>query len=439
MTVFLDTMLYLHYRRLEEIDLPRILGASSILIVIPRITVRELDTHKSRHSSGKVRDRARRILQLAEASAVAPLEVCPGVQARYYAATPSESYSDLGLNPQWNDDQLIATILEYKKDHPNEDVLLISQDTGPRLTASLHGIAVQQVPEEYRLPLEPDAIESENKELKKVIERLQRALPQLAVSFGGSDPPQSHATYSLHKPSELRPEEVTARVDEIRSQHPKLNPPRADDGEDTPQARLIRALALSSDFYQVPAEEYGRYNNEIEQYYAHYGQFLHELYEYQARNKRTISFTIQVANTGTEPADDVDISIFFPNGFTLCREDDLPHPPEKPALPRPPQSKMQQLVQNMNSSLIPYFDLPVAPHFNTHTSFSLRRTNSYEVSDHFERIKHGFMVTLPKLYLTFETYETASSFGCRYVLSPGNLPSPIEGELHFVINKEAAP
>jgi hypothetical protein len=436
MTVFLDTMVYLHYSSPDETDLPRILDRSQIILVVPRITVRELDKHKSTHPSSKIKDRARRILQLIERWAGGATTVRTGVEFRYYGAAPLFSYSDLGLDPQWSDDVLIATIMQYKSDYPSEEVLLISQDTGPRLTASQHGIAVYQLSEDLRLQTEPDPVELENRELKKTIERLQRALPQLTVFFKGSEPPQSYAKYSLPKPSELTAELVTAQINQLRAKHPKINPPNRDSIDDgSVQVQLIRAIVGSSDLYQIPSEEYERYNSEIEQFYGNYEQYLHNMREYDARNKRTISFTIQIANTGTAPAEDVDASILFPNGFVLAKKRPS-REPEKPALPVAPQSKMQQLAENMNRSLASYISPPITPHFAVPTSFSLRRTNSYEVTDRFERIKHGFTASLPKLYLTFESYENACSFSCKYVLSSGNLPSSIEGELNFVISKD---
>ncbi|KPJ72399.1 MAG: hypothetical protein AMS14_07805 [Planctomycetes bacterium DG_20] len=55
MDVFLDTMILLHYRPLDELDLPRIVGTDQVVVVVPRITLRELDRHKNIHTSRRVR------------------------------------------------------------------------------------------------------------------------------------------------------------------------------------------------------------------------------------------------------------------------------------------------------------------------------------------------------------------------------------------------
>ena len=54
MIVFLDTMIYLHYKSLEEIDFVDLLNADIVKIVIPRITIKELDKEKSAQKAIKV-------------------------------------------------------------------------------------------------------------------------------------------------------------------------------------------------------------------------------------------------------------------------------------------------------------------------------------------------------------------------------------------------
>ena len=66
MKLFLDSMLYLHYRAVEEIDLCAQFRTDTLTVVIPRIVLRELDKHKTTHPSSKVRERARRILKKIE-------------------------------------------------------------------------------------------------------------------------------------------------------------------------------------------------------------------------------------------------------------------------------------------------------------------------------------------------------------------------------------
>lgn len=74
---------------------------------------------------------------------------------------------------------------------------------------------------------------------------------------------------------------------------------------------------------------------------------------------------------------------------------------------------------------------------NPPSSFRLKKTNSYDISDHFARIKHGTTENLPELTLVFDSFDEASSFNCDYTIRVGNLPEPIAGKLHFVIEKSS--
>ncbi len=84
----------------------------------------------------------------------------------------------------------------------DESVILVTQDSGPRMTASQLGIRVLELPAECKLSSEPNPIELENRELAKTIVVLQNALPKLIVSFTGSDESEHHATFCLPRPQE---------------------------------------------------------------------------------------------------------------------------------------------------------------------------------------------------------------------------------------------
>ena len=56
--LFLDTNIYLHYIDVEQINWDKIVGDTSITIVVPRITIREIDQHKDQ-SRRKIQKRAK--------------------------------------------------------------------------------------------------------------------------------------------------------------------------------------------------------------------------------------------------------------------------------------------------------------------------------------------------------------------------------------------
>ena len=435
MKVFFDTMIYLHYKSLDQLDFAGILGSGPHDVLVPRITLRELDKHKNTHKSSRVQDRARRVLQKLERWAGGE-EVRPGVCAEFLPAIPAVEYAKLGLKPEWSDDVLVATVLQYKTDNPTESVALVTQDSGPRLTASHLGISVVELPEEYRLPSEPDPLEVENRELARTIATLQNALPKLNVSFAGSEDPERHARFTIEPPPSSMEEEIARKVEELKSNLPKQHPPKAT--PPTPNSSLSTLqtqLAGLSYIDPIVPEEYERYNRDVDTYITRYEQYMRDTWELRAAARRTLTFTIRISNVGTAPADDVDIFLHFPDGFRLFQQDHLPDCPDEPRPPRKPRSRMQMIADSIGTIPRMNFAVPCVPDFKMRTSFSIERTRSYDVTDHFSRIKHGAIAILPEMFLTFDSYETASSFRCTYTVRPANLPEPITGELHFVIEK----
>lgn len=83
--LFLDTNVYLHCRSVEEIDWLQLIGADSVEIVVPRVTLHELDKQKNSHASSKLRERARSVLKKLEAwLANEDQEIRPGVKVRLH-------------------------------------------------------------------------------------------------------------------------------------------------------------------------------------------------------------------------------------------------------------------------------------------------------------------------------------------------------------------
>src|SRR5680860_1687570 len=118
MKVFIDTMVYLHYRSLEEVDLLSLLDATHLSVVIPRITLREFDKHKNTHASNRVSERARGVLRRMEEWIRTGAGPRADVGAEFLPKDPPIDFAEHGLSPTWNDDVLIASILDYRSAHP---------------------------------------------------------------------------------------------------------------------------------------------------------------------------------------------------------------------------------------------------------------------------------------------------------------------------------
>ena len=438
--IFLDTMIFLHYRSIEEIDFCSLLGADNIIIVMPRITIRELDKQKNIHKQSRIRERAKKVLQKIEKWLQADELVRTGVGMIYYDSTPTIPFENVGLNQSWNDDFLLATILQFKQENLGVELYLISQDSGPRLTAQHLGIPALELPSEFMLPIPSDPLELENSELKKTVAKLQSARPQLIVCFAGSEPPESHAKFMLPAPIKPIDDEIEAALKEIKNKYPRQYPPDVK-GADTQQNVVATLFGLQS-LMQTSPEEYDRYNDDVDEYLSLTEQYMRESWRIKEIATRTIQFQIEIRNVGTAPADDIDYYFYFPDGFILLTGEAFSLRPKKPTSPVEPRTQAQKIAEsidqfrNLSGISMPRQYMPHMPQIGQASTFSLKRTKSYELTEHSTRIKHGDYFQLPELYLTFDSFQKAASFSCEYTIRPANLPEPLRGKLNFVIKQE---
>lgn len=432
--VALDTMVYLHYRSVDQLDLAKTLSAAAITILVPRITVQELDTHKNTHTNSKIRERARKrlvaLLQWIDAG-----EVGPGVGVTFLAPRPDIDFRAHGLNAQWNDDQLLAALIQFREQHAGSRVVLLTQDTGLLLSAKHLGIEAVSVGDEDRLPPDADPIAKENQELKNELLRLKTAQPALVLRLKGMADDEDHVTFELSIPVQGSSLDKDAFLADMRRKLPEKHPPPA---PNKTAGMSFATLALANSFGEViPQREYVRYNRDRESYFKNLSLYMDRLAAYRTQPDRTLLLEIEMRNTGSVPAEDIDLALHFPDGFDLYSEADLPVEPQVPQPPAPPQTDLQNrmagLTAHMSSAAyLPRFGGIAAPP----DPFSLTKSNSYDLADHVQRLKHGCSYEIRRLYLVYPAYEAAKSFHIEYRLAAANLHQPACGELHIVVEKQ---
>ena len=431
MKIFLDTMIWLHYRPIEDIDIREVASiAEPITIVVPRITLRELDKHKDQHKSSKVRDRARWTLNLIEQVSGNPsFRLKNGVQIELYQRIPSVDFEKLGLSKESGDEYLIATVLTYQNENPNEIVRVYTEDTTPRITAKPLGVNAVAFPEHLKLAPELDPLEKENRELKAELNRLKTARPNLEFGFLVNGARAGTLVVNLEKPVEFATEAVNAAIQELRAKYPhKPIAPALQPGDN---AAFVKHL-LSMESAAIPREEYVRYNRDVDEYLKAAGEFFKRTHKQRVEKALSHPLKIQVANVGSVPAEDVDIWLHFPDGCLLYEE--LPEDIEEPNPPIAPMSRLEMMRNGLDLH-IPSSRFNDFGPLKLPGGFSLRKTNSYEITDHFDRIKHGHAECVNEFILTFSTFESAASFQVEYRVTAANTPTPLVGTLNVRVEK----
>jgi hypothetical protein len=429
--LFVDTMEYLHFRPLDELDLPGLTGADSVTVVIPRITIRELDKHKSSHPIRAIRDRAKRVLAEIERAIKIGGAQKRKIGIEYFDVNPKDELEEFDLNPEWADDVLIASILAYTKNTGDANVALLTQDTGPRLSCHRLDIKAFELTEDLRLPEELNETEKENRALRQQLAQVTQLRPILSFGFAGQPEIESFARFSVQRPDDVDEEKISRIVQEIRDKYPR----RLVDENERRMAYLV-GLASTGEGPQ----QWDEYNERLESFYLEVEEHHRAIHKFNQAHRLRISFSGLIRNTGNAPAIDVDVLLRIPKPLNVYPEDGLPEEPEEPTPPRKPKSRFEEITlgalsrQYYPGALAPYLDLLGKP-----STFEIRKVQEFNlVSDHFDRIKHGTTVNFPTIYIEFPSFEEACSFHVQYEIRPANTAAPFIGEMHFVLDKQAS-
>jgi len=444
--VFLDTNVYLHYQSFDQINWLKTLKASEATIVVPPITIRELGKHKELHPRQRVRDRAgavlKKLLALFESGYSAALR--DGVQILLEDREPMIDFTANQLSHEIQDDQLIASIIMFKNERPGAEIMLVTSDAGLTLIAKArrHSIQTAMLPDNLKVAEEPDSSQVRIRELEQKIRVLELKAPQLSLVFADGS---QHATFILPPPVQLTKEDVATKMELVHHQYPKLQ--RQSDQTNVsaePLASVGQYLsALSAAIGNVlQPEDIDSYNKELDKFYEAYSEYLLHEVRYENLRRRKIELLIFATNDGTAPAEDVDVFLHFPDGFEVTDGDSFPDAPPSPEPPAKPRTRLQYLAESVAlPSLDPSLlinripDVVMRPPQNVSTP-NIKRTSSYEVDFHIERIKHRLQEPASPLYIVFESFESAHSFTIEYRLLAANIPDTVIGQLHVVIGRQ---
>lgn len=403
---------------------------SPLTIVIPPVTIRELNKHKDFHDQPRVKRRAGKVLKrlsvLFDSNPTSSLrdQMCIQFEDR----DPAIDFAAYQLIPEIQDDQLIASIIMHRDETPEVEVVLITADAGLELRAKAKrlGIVNIKMPDNLRSPEEPDPAQQKIRQQEQEIRDLKARIPRLTLTFENET---QNAIFTLPTPVDLTPDRLERQMNEIKRRYPKKN-----DGEAATVSERI-SLAFAS------PKDIARHNTELDEFYRAYEFYLKDLHQFENFKCKAITVDILLVNSGTAPADDIDIILHFPDGLELSEEGDLPQPPSKPKPPIKPRSEMQILADSFLIGLEPAIQFPAPYHLDLDTSSSnvsvtsIKRTNSYEVKLHAQRVKHGLSGSFDPLYVVFDSFEKACSFHIDYQIFAANVPQKTIGKLHVVIQK----
>jgi len=400
-TIFVDTNFLLHAKPLRDIPWETRHERPTVRIV--RTNVRELDRHKDLHPKKHLRERALKALQVIERSTQQKI-LRHDVDLVVDNRGPQLDFDQFELDANSLDDLLIASVLEYRAEHPNETIVLYTHDVGPRLTAQRLGIDARPIPADDLLPPQKDDAERENERLKRELHELRAAAPQLSVTMNGETEVVTVTTL-VAGVADLSDDDVNEQAAAARAKLPAfertaeaaLHP-----GFERINGKLVLDLDRTPseiDYDAIAAGEYDRYERACVRYEKEYAAYLRERRDVLEARSRTIAIQLDLHNSGGRPGDDIRVELEFPSHIVVELEPPVA-PVSEPVKPPPPRTIRESIAQSVSAFAGVQ---PFAPRFDPLSRIDLFSSgptlDGNVVSWWFKSLNHGFVNPLGKLYL----------------------------------------
>jgi hypothetical protein len=414
--VFLDTMIFLQFRSLLEVDWCEVLHSDSVRLLLAPVVLREIDNHKNFGSSSRLRRRARAASsQLYGLLSKSPeATVRPGVVLCRWTKLPTIDYAAHDLDPSCNDHMLLASALSYSREHTGVGTVVLSEDAGVRLRALDLGLQTFTLPEHLRLSEEPDPDQAEIARLRKRVAELSTPpTPDLSLTFEGE---------ATHLHIQLQPDSPRLDIDEemrsIRARVP------------------LDAHSPLNTLGVLPFSTAG-YNAALHRFYADYETYLGLRRDHRSLQDRTIRLTLYLWNRGRAPAKEIEIAVEFPDGIAVLLEEHLEKAPKEP---QPPDrrsydsSAMGSAQLVMGNRSVPDISDLLRPRVRLNIDGPrILAGSSVRTGWRVAHLRHTESMYIGDIFARFAARSEVRSFHVSYTAIAENTPSKAEGKLHLVI------
>jgi len=383
-------------------------------LVVPWQVVAELDGIKANHKVATKRERARELLPLIESySQLDRRELRPGITMEYLAANVEDICRTYDLTCSHPDHAIVATALLVQQQHGPDRVVLVTADTGMRMTARGVGLEVVPMPDSTRLPHAVEDEERERRKLEQELRQLQARRPVLSVGWG--DTLETALNASITPIAKRSPDQLEEQVTQPLAKLHLPSPMMDLGGKLIENPRYADSLRRRAEFEEKHRE------------------YVAALDEFNVSSSLRVSLSVAIKNDGSRPASDIRLEISFPD-FVHLSDTQL----AKPAQPAAPVlTGGGSIFAGLNVPHLPFyspaFALPVRRNASTWIDFIENR-----VVFHIAKLQHTYMKSSEQFFLQFNDAEAVRPFQVDYRLTADELPKPQLGKLAIVVRETGA-
>jgi hypothetical protein len=420
--VVLDTNLFLHYKRPDQLDWAG-LQCDNVELVVLAVVIRELEKAKNFGSSARLRTRAAETITWLSKLMDEGFEVelRKGLWLRFEINEPAIDFAQQNLVRELQDDVLIAGLLNLAQTTP-EPPWMATADLGVKSKTRQRGFKVFAPPETDKLAEEPDPRDKELLDLRRENQQYKNRQPRLKVAFATKETRLKVLPLISSTSSE------PASLDEVKRLHPLLIS-SANATNPLFHSEITDAIMSTSESRRQ------RYNDELEQYYGKYEKYRNRILKLRQMERCRVELPIILLNEGTAPATDIDVSMTFAQDTFALKDLKLFERPERP---KPPQKP----VRGISEYGIYNNPLPDFHNFSPPPGLFPREVLSWSVEVegntahvHLDRLKPGLTWEMPTLWLQFTGEEALRSTTVEVDVSVAESLGREDHQLHIIILK----
>ena len=367
--LFPDTNFFIQCKVFPELNWKEFKGYAEVHLIVCRPVQREINAQKNR-GNDRVGRRARKTYTMFRdlARGVASFNTInkTAPQVKVFLEAMSQPSSQLAEQLDYTkpDDELVGFLHRYQQEHPERVVGLLTDDSGPMMTAKALGLRVYPIDKSWVLPPEANRHEREINELKQLIAELENAGPKFSIQCIDSKGEETELLELEHIWYEpLTSEQVEELINELKVAFPiakEFGPsqPMVDWGT------IVPGRKVDTFSQYIPASE-----NEIQKYtHQEYPQWIEDCRESFATLHEELqvriplpSFSFTVSNDGMRPGDNVLVVLECKGNLDIqpLSRDSLEHldgseeqAVRLPKPPKPPKGEWTSRVSHIRRSQV---------------------------------------------------------------------------------------
>ena len=419
--IFTDTNLFEQFQPITDIDWLKLAGCDRITLLVPSVTVRELNEHKDGATRGRLKRKAAAVLIALKkySDQGTPIEIRDGVELDFKQREPLIDFATYHLDPGLDDDRLIASAISFAIEEKltPESVIVTTGDFGLQLKIKAQPlIRLLPLPDELRLLDELGTDEKRVRELENELSNLKATFPDLQLTFANES---RHTTVEIEKPRSCERGSPKSVVTELRKSYPYLAPHPA------PPPGWV--------FHNSGPHVCQQYNQVLEQFFLRTEHWVEELERVQNWYRLSTMLDLFLHNSGGAPGKDIDVAVQLPTNIQIVGTIQMPMIPAKPLPPLLPNEINRTAVEAPLSPIPDGFSIrPIT----LNTNSQITETRQSFVNINVVRLKHTCSDVLPRILVHWPSYEGAESFRLDYRILAANHPKPAKGVLDVIVEKK---